>query len=148
MATTARQDVVTGLLSVLSAYRAANPTLLRKVFPRKPGGFAELPAAYVGDLDETILHTSGTRQRTFVGATVVIVDTFSDKEDGPDRLDQLVDGLVDAFTAAPSAIAGAVLEMTAVASGELPVTSRDGQTVNYRASTLQFGRITIMEGRL
>lgn len=147
MTTTGRQDVVDGLVAVLEAFQAANPTLLRKVYSRRPGSFdGEKPVAFVGNRDELILHTSGTRQRTFA-PTVVIVDVFGDNEQSAGRMDALVDGLVDTFTANPHAIDGAVLSQTAVLDIEIEQPKADGGSIHYPATTLVFGEIVLMEGR-
>jgi hypothetical protein len=146
MPTTARADVVDGILSVLNAYRVANPTKLRRVLSKRPGGFAEVPVAYLGFLDEEIIHTSGTRQRTFAGATVVVVDNFHDSPTNHHRFDELIDGLVDAFTASPHAVPGAVLTITSVRDGEISIEGQAGVNV-YPSATITFGELVIMEGR-
>lgn len=145
MATTKRADVTAGLLSVLTTFKNANPTLLHAVYPSRPGSFPETPCAFVGVRDETIAHDSGTRRRTFA-ATVVLVDVLIDNEQTGDRLDVLVDGLVDAFTAAPAVIEATMLQQTGVTDGELDLTGPT-TVVHYRAVTLTFGEIIFQEGR-
>lgn len=145
MTTTARQDLVAGTMGVLVAFRIAHPTLLHGIYSARPGSF-DPPAAFLGPRDEAIVHTSGTRQRTFGGFTVVLVDAFGDNEQTVDRLDVLVDGLVDAFTAAKLQFSGGRLQMTAVIDGELD--QGGPEAVNrYRAVTLLFGETVVMEGR-
>lgn len=146
MPTSGRQSVVDGLVAVLNTYKTANPTRLRRVYTARPGGFAELPAAYVGTLDEIILHTSGTRQRTFA-PTVVVVDAFTDNEQTGDRMDILIDGLVDAYTAQPSVIVGMVLRQTGVLDGNLSISGPNDVTIVYRSATLTFADTVLMEGR-
>ena len=149
MTTTFRDDIVAALVVILEAQVTATPTLLRKVYASRPGSFAELPVAWVGSRSEDITHDSGTRTRTFSGLTVTIADN-STTESGPDRLDQLVDALVDRFTAAVSAVPGTILECTSVADTEIElVGSVDGapRSSYYRAVEFRFARTFVKEGR-
>ena len=146
MTTTARQDVVAALTSVMTTFQAANPTQLRKVFSARPGGPGEVPFAFVGARDETIVHTAGTRQRTFAPA-VTVCDHLGDNEQAAGRMDILVDGLVDAFTAGVEVNPDFVLVQTRVLDGEEAFIRPDGVAITYIASTLLFEEIVIMEGR-
>lgn len=153
MATTFRSDLVAGVLSVLTAQKAATPTLLRAVYPARPGSFSETPCAYIGARDETITHGGGSagyglRTRTFTGLSVVIVDALPDPTQTIDRLDDLVDALVDRFTAAYAVVAGgsSILEMTGVSDTDVEVAGVNGPIV-YRGCVLTFGRTFISEGR-
>lgn len=146
MSTTGRQDVVSGLLSVLNTYKGSNPSLLRRTWTARPGTFGgELPLAFITMGDETVVHTSGTRQRTFV-PQVTVVDTFADNEQTAGRLDILVDGLMDAFTAAPHAVSGAVIRVTQVSTGDLEQLGPSGP-IFYRSATFVFAETVLMEGR-
>lgn len=150
MATTFRSDIVAALVTILQTTATAHPTLLRKVHSSRPGSFAELPVAWVGPRSEDITHDSGTRTRTFSGLTVTVADNYS-TESGPDRLDDLVDILVDAFTAGVSAVAGTILECTSVADSDIEVSgaSPDGtpRSTFYRGVEFRFARTFIKEGR-
>jgi hypothetical protein len=141
----ARTDFVTGLVSVLNTYKTANPTLLRGVYTARPEGSAfEKPCAYVGSRDESVTHDSGLRTRTFGGLTVWILDTFPVNEQTADRMDILVDGLQDAFTAAPHAGSGnTVISVTSVNDTEVTM----GEAI-YRAAVLTFASGVAQEGRL
>lgn len=141
----ARTDFVTGLVSVLNTYKTANPTLLRAVYTARPAGPAfEKPCAYVGSRDETTTHDSGLRTRTFVGLTLWILDTFPDNQQTADRMDILVDGLQDAFTAAPHAGGGnTVISVTSVNDTEVTM----GEAI-YRAAVFTFAQGVVQEGRL
>jgi hypothetical protein len=139
---TFRVDLVDALYDLLIAYQTANPTLLRRVYRTRPSAFQELPSAFVGPREESITHTSGTRERT-IAPSVVVVDTFSgDNEETGDRMDILMDDLVDVFTAGVSQIPWAIIEPTAVIPGEL-----EASGAIYRAESIQFARTTIREGR-
>jgi hypothetical protein len=138
---TFRVDLVDALYDLLVAYRTANPTLLRAVYRTRPAAFQELPAAFVGPRAETITHTSGTRERA-IDPSVVVVDSFTDNTETGDRMDILMDDLVDVFTAGVRQIGNAIIEPTAVLPGEL-----EASGAIYRAESIQFARTTIREGR-
>lgn len=143
VATTARADTAAALTTLLLAFNAANPTLLKRV-SRARTNFNELPAAYVGAIDERVLHTSGTRQRTLL-PSIVLVDSFTEATE--DRLDLAADGLMDYFTAHSAQVPGGELEMVSVSDGEIENVASSGVTAIYRAITFGFS-VTIMEGRL
>lgn len=141
----ARVEFVAGLMSVLSTYKTANPTLLRGVYTARPDGPAfEKPCAYVGSRDEATTHDSGLRTRTFLGLTVWVLDTFPVDQQTLDRMDTLVDGLQDAFTAAPHAGGtNTVISVTSVADTEVTM----GDAI-YRAAVFTFAQGVVQEGRL
>src|SRR5262245_9589582 len=95
MATTFRADTREAILAILIAQQTATPTLLRKVSASRPGGFAELPCAYVASMSETITWDAGTRTRLITGMEVRVADTY--REGTHDDLDALIDALVDRF---------------------------------------------------
>jgi hypothetical protein len=138
---TFRVDLVDALYDLLKAYQTANPTLLRAVYRTRPGAFQEHPAAFVGPREETITHTSGTRERA-INPTVVVVDTFTDNVETGDRMDILIDDLVDVFTAGVRQIGNALIEPTGVIPGEL-----EASGAIYRAESITFARTSIREGR-
>lgn len=143
-ATTFRADTRAALVAVLEAEKAASPTLLRQVWAARPGGFAEVPAAYVSNMTEAITWTAGTRTRLMDGAEVTIVDSY--REGSSDLLDQLVDKLIDRFSAATTAIANAIIEPTRVADSEVSVEGAE-RTTYYRAVVISLGRTAKWEGR-
>jgi hypothetical protein len=140
----ARTEFVAGLVSVLNTYKTANPTLLRGVYTARPDGVAfEKPAAWVGNRDETTRHDSQIRTRNFPGLTVWIADTFPVDQQTEDRIDLLVDGLQDAFTAAPHAGGGnTVIAVTSVVDTEVAM----GDAI-YRAAVFTFADANAQEGR-
>jgi len=149
MTTTARVDLTGAVVTVLQAQQTATPTLLRAVYVARPGSFPELPAAYVGNADERITYSSGTRTRTFTGLSAVIVDAFSDAMESGTRMDVLVDLLVDRFTAAYATVAGgsSILQLTGVRDTEVTVEAAGGVAAIYRGAILDFGETFISEGR-
>lgn len=149
-ATTARHDFLAAIVTVLQAQQTATPTQLRAVYSSRPGSFPETPAAYIGNADEVITYTAATRTRTFTGLTVVLVDNFADPQESGDRMDLLVDLLVERFTAAYAANpgGGSILELDTVTDTEIDLPSINGSaTLIYRACILGFGSTFISEGR-
>src|SRR5687767_8069568 len=97
MPTTARTAAVAAVKAVLVARKATSPTLLRAIYNARPGSFPETPCAYIAGRSETITYDANTRARTFNGLEVVIVDTLNDSIETADRMDVLIDLLVDDF---------------------------------------------------
>lgn len=126
-----RADLRAGCKSVLDAYLAAHPTQLAHVYDHRPGSF-RTPCAFVDNViaEPTIRHDSGTRQRA-LQARVYVVNKIVSNDQTADEQDALVDGLVDAFTATPRAVSGALIEPSSVQGDEL---SDDAAT--YAASVI------------
>ncbi len=149
-ATTFRSDAVAAVRTVLLAQQTATPTLLRAVYSARPGSFPETPCAYIANRDEDIAYTAQTRTRTATGLTVVIVDTLIDASEEGDRMDDLIDLLVDRFTLAKAGIpgGGGRLQLANVRDTDI-VLSGDTGAVTYRGAILGFGGPSptfIMEG--
>lgn len=143
--TTFRADVVAGLVTVLTSYRTSNPSLLRGIYSARPDGPAfEKPCAYIGNRGESVRVDSGIMTRTLT-PEVVLLDTFPVNEETLDRMDILVDDLVEAFVEAPHA-AGA----NTVIGSTFTVTDTEiamGDAV-YRAVVFTFADALDQEGRL
>lgn len=119
MATTFRSDVAGAVLTLLTTFQTANPSLLRHIHRARPANVSETPSAWIGEIAENIVQTSGVRRRSFV-VPVVIVDVLVDSSETGGRMDDLVDLLIDAFTAAPHAVSGTTLiEPTGVSEVEI-----------------------------
>lgn len=149
-ATTWRADLVAALVAILNDQRTATPTLLRKVYASQPGAFNELPVAYVGARPEAITHDASTRTRT-IQTEVWVVDTYAgDNVQDGDRMDQLVDALVDRFDVPGNVqrVGSSIIELTSVTDTDYPVTNPvTGQVTNYRACVFTFGKNAKLEGR-
>ena len=141
MGTTWRRDLRAALLSIVTEFRVSNPDLLRGTSAIRPESIAELPFAWVGEIRESITHTSGTRERAST-AEVVIVDRLGENSATEDRLDLLADLLLDRFTAEVRRIGTSIIEPVSIDPSEIEV----GDGV-YRALTFGFGRTSIREGR-
>jgi hypothetical protein len=142
MVTTFRHDVAANIkTNVLDVYQAANPTLLRAVYRARPSQIGETPCAWIGDRSEQLTHDSGTRGRTML-VQVVLCDTITDNGETLDRIDPLVDALLDALTALPHGVtSGTVLDPVGVDDADIPF-----GTVNYFGTVITV-RVRILEGR-
>lgn len=140
MATTFRSDLTAAVLGVLNAQIAATPTQLKKAYTARPGSFPETPCAYIGARSERITYSAQTRARTMTGFEVVLVDTLIDATEALDRMDDLVDLLVDRFTAAYAAVSGGggLLQLTSVTDADITLTGENGSVI-YRGAILGFG---------
>jgi hypothetical protein len=150
MATTFRSEIVAAIRAVFIARMNASPTLLRAVYNARPGAFPETPCAYIGPRDERIRFAGQTRTREFNGLTAVVVDSLPDASEEADRMDDLIDLLVDDFTAAVR-VGGGLLQITSVSDADIVLNGAAGQQVTYRGAVLGFGDPSnptfIQEGR-
>jgi hypothetical protein len=139
MATTFRSDVVGAVRTVLLARQTTSPTLLRAVYNARPGSFPETPCAYIAGRSERITYSAQTRARTMTGLEVVIVDNLIDAAQVEDRMDDLIDLLVDDFTAAYNAVSGGggLLQLTSITDADVTLTG--DVAVTYRGAVLGFG---------
>lgn len=136
--TTARAAAVAKVKAVLVARQAASPTLLRAIYNARPGSFPETPCAYIAGRSETINYSAQVRQRVFTGLEVVLVDTLIDAIETEDRMDILVDLLVDDFwNASPFYSGGGQLMLGAVDDADVTLTG--DQVITYRGAVLRFG---------
>ena len=142
MPTTFRHDISAGIVSVLNTFIAAHPTLLLRAYGAQPPGFPDLPAAYVDTTPEAIHHDSGTRTR-LMSPSVVVCWRITDNEETMDRIDLLVDLLVDAFTASPQFVLGTIWSDMTIADEDAPFGNYDLAGVRFT-----FQNITIQEGRV
>jgi hypothetical protein len=141
--TTFRSDVRAGMLGLLTGFIAANPTMLNAGYSVRPAAFGNRPLGYVGDLNETIVHTQGTRQRT-MSPTIVLVWAWNDATETTDIRDDVVDAFLDYATANVHAVSNqTVTSPTGVEDVELEM---DGAP--YPASIVTFGETLALEGRL
>jgi hypothetical protein len=143
MATTFREDIVTGIMAVLNAYVAANPGRLARAYRMKPLNVVagDLPAVYIEGRPESITHSEGVRTRT-MSPSFVLVDRVADPGETTDRLDPLVDDLVDAFTAVPQLVTGTIWEDMTVT--DIPVVIGEAELAGVR---FVIGDVSISEGR-
>jgi hypothetical protein len=142
MATTFRADVASGLVTILEAFKTANPTLLRSVHRARPEGFTgDYPIAFVEARPETIFHTSGIRDRTMT-PSVSVVDAGGTNAEMMAAFDTLVDALLDHFTLYPHITSNTVWDRMTVEDYAEEI--GDGLRPAVRFT---FGNLSIQEGR-
>lgn len=107
LASSFRQQTVTGILGVLSDFILANPTILAASYSARPrsGSVADFPHAYIAERPEHVEHRHDIRIRSLT-VPVVLRDMIPDNAQTVLRMDALIDGLVDAFTLAYHAANG------------------------------------------
>ena len=103
--TTARQDFVAGVATMMDAYIAANPTLLKRHHTIIPAQFQDLPATYHDIVSERVHHGQGLRDRVMSSA-IVLVTRLTDNTETDNVHSVLVDSLLDWFTDHPHIVAG------------------------------------------
>jgi len=146
MTAIARSDFRDAVETLLEAQRAATPGLLRQTARHHPGGMGgEKPIAWQGEISDDLAYDSGTRNRVMTGA-VQIATTFS--ADLPtDDFDDLIDDLIERFTAAYAVIPNTILELIRAEPSDVAIPRADGNTDLYKGSLLGI-RLRIWEGRI
>src|SRR5687767_5753174 len=121
--TTFRRDSTNNLAALAEDFKNANPTLLLRVYKRRPTGFTpDLPAMYVGSKNENIRHTGGLRIRTMEPQLVLVGNPTGAPEEIADEVDTLVDYFLDYVTEHPHAISSnTVTSVTNIRDVELEV---------------------------
>lgn len=116
---TGRVDLVSSLASLLDAFIASQPSIVRRRWNALPMSIVgERPFVYVGDMTEVVTHDSGTRTTTTTG-TVGYVDILADAAEASARADLFADYMRDLFTANAMIVGGGVLEQTGSRDEEL-----------------------------
>lgn len=140
-----RQAIQSGLLTVLQAFAAANPTILRMVMTVRPRSLttADMPLFYLGDMNETIDTSQGHRTRTFSGFAGYYVDTMGEQIESNDRLNFAADVLADLFTDNFHAANGRSL-FAHVGTNDTEI---EDNSARYPALEFLFGPTEITEGR-
>ncbi len=95
-----RQALQAGVMSLVTTFKAANPTIVRSVLTVRPRSFetVDLPCFYLGPMDETIATNQGTRSRAFAGFSGFLVDTMGEQIESNDRMNFAADVFADLFT--------------------------------------------------
>lgn len=142
--TTFRRDVTAKLVQLATDFKNENPTLLLRIYHRRPTGFTpDLPAMYIGSRNESIRHTSGLRQRTMEPQLVLVGNPTGSPDEIADEVDTLVDYFLDYVTVHPHAISSnTVTQVTTIRDVELEV-----DDVVYPSVVLTLGETIALEGR-
>lgn len=118
MATTVRTRIRAGALTVLQAYKTANPTLLTHVYDHRPGS-VRTPCAFVAKgMDESVRHDANVRSRT-IRPRIIVLNRQVTNDQATDEQDVLADGLIQAFSDARSTmVSHAFTAIVGVEDGE------------------------------
>lgn len=108
MSTTFRKDVRAGLVTLLQAFKTANPTMAGDVLSARPENFTgDYPIAFVDSVPESASHSVGVRTR-LMSPTIVFVTEESLNAQEMDAFDLLVDAFMDKLTATPHIVTGTI----------------------------------------
>ena len=89
-----RQDLVSGITTMMSAFISANPTLLKRHFRTRPeSAVTDWPCSWLDLRPEDVHYSEGLRDRTFNPSIVFVVGQGDN-----DQQMTLLDSIVDAFT--------------------------------------------------
>lgn len=89
-----RKEVRDNYVVSLTAFLAANPTLLDRVYRSRPESVADTKAVFVGQISEAISLDSGTWARV-VDVDIVCSVHHADNAETNDALEELADALID-----------------------------------------------------
>jgi hypothetical protein len=145
--TTARVDLVAGFGTMMTAFIAANPTLLKRHFRVRPESVAgELPYSYLDLRPETAAYAVGVQTRTF-SPTLVVVGPAVPNDQIVSVLDTLVDALVEYIGGYGGAFGGHITANTVWSSMTIADgIEQDGDSV-FPAVRFSFPDLSISEGR-
>lgn len=138
--TTARADFVAGVATMMDAYIAANPTMLKRHYRSLPAQFQDLPATYHDIVGEEVSHSQGLRDRVMSSA-IVLVTRLTDNTETTDLHSILVDSLLDWFTDHPSIVLGTVWSRMSISE------EAAGGDNQFLATRFQLPDHTVKEGR-
>lgn len=89
-----RSDVRDNYVTTLTAFQAANTTLLDRVYRKRPEAITDTRAVFVGQISEVISLDSGTWSRV-VDVSIVCSIHLSDNAETGDNLEELSDALIE-----------------------------------------------------
>lgn len=145
---TARVEVVTRLQTILTAFEAANPTLLRRHFKvRPPSLVTDLPCAYIDLRPYTVAYMNSTRD-IVMSPSIVFVDRLTDNGETMERFDILVDTFTEFLDDYPYLAAGNAVwsNSTWVDESETLGRPEDGQAP-AAAARVTFNDVLYKSGR-
>jgi hypothetical protein len=139
--TTFRADLRDALFAYMTAFKAANPTLVPgELYRTRPGSIVP-PAMYIGALNEPRITTAAQVRQREMRPQVVIVHSLIDRNSAADIKDETVDTWIDYVNDNPH-IAGGLIEASSTSDIDLEY----GGAI-YSA-TVVFHKAEIQEGRL
>ena len=101
-----RQDLVAGVTTMMAAFIAANPTLLKRHFRARPeSALTDWPCSWLDLRPESVSYDSAMRDRTF-NPSIVFVAGGSTNDDSMALLDSIVDAFTDHLDSYPHILTG------------------------------------------
>ena len=141
-----RQQAQASILSLVTTFKTANPTIIRSVESVRPGSFSgtsALPVFYIGDMSESYAYVGQLWQRTMAGLTCYLVDQLGTTGDSNDRMNFAHDVLADLFTVNYHAInPRSILQLASISDFEF-----EDLGPAYPALVFNFGATNLQEGR-
>lgn len=146
MATTARADIVAGFGTMMAAFIAAQPALLKRHFRFRPESLKDLPCSYIDLRPEVTTYMNGTQTRV-ISPTLIVVARQTEGGQMADTLDVLVDALVTFIGGYGGSFGGhitptSVWSRMTISDG----TEQDGES-RFPAARFSFPDLEIVEGR-
>src|SRR5438105_1946886 len=141
---TNRADLVAGIGTMMAAFIAAHPTLLKRHFPRRPKTvLTDWPCSYLDAIPASIHYDSALREENYL-PEIVFVDAETDATETGGRLNVLVDAFTDFLDGYAHIVAGTVWSDAQWADESVPL-SNDTSAAGVR---LRIGPLVFKPGRL
>jgi hypothetical protein len=145
--TTFRADLVTGFTTMLTAFIAANPTLVKRHFRVRPPSFdTDLPCTYLDLRPEVVEYAAGTQTRS-ISPSFVVVDRITSNDETMDRLDVVVDALVEFIGHYGGSFGGHITATSVWSRMVIADGSEDDGQSQFAAARFSFPDLAIVEGR-
>ena len=136
-----RVDIVAGATTMMAAFIAANPTIIKRHFrSRPPTTNTDIPYTFLDLRPEGIHYVSGLQERVMSPSIVAVFD-LADNQQTTDEQDAAVDLLVDHFATYPHLIPGTVWDDMTITDEAVA-----GDT-SVAAVRFGFGNISFRQGR-
>lgn len=145
VSTTYRADARTAVDGFLTAFQAANPTLLFSTYRARPGSLHP-PCAFVGDFREPSIGLDMSIVTRQPQIEVWLVQGEYDNAETMDRQDILVDAFISYLANNPHVGSGVLISL-GTDDREVTLTGPGGSTATYLATVVTLG-LDIQEGGL
>ena len=143
-----RQDLVSGITTMMAAFIAAQPTLLKRHFRARPeSAVTDWPCSWLDLRPENVSYSNSMRDRTFRPSLVFIVGQGNNDQQMT-ALDALVDAFTDHLDSYPQLMAGSVWSEGSWAEESIPLSDAIGEDMSVPAVRWTFAPILSKKGRV